>query len=304
MKLNFYAFGWGILTWLGGWSMLQAQAFDSGRVRVVISGQAIADTTFESGDSASTIQITLAEVTGATDVVSSAMGQTNQPGSLISLSSMGANIVPGRRYTIVASTAHIADWNVEATAPSGYVVELNGVEATSWPNASSIRIVPQRDAFTGRAGTATSLATGRVQWQVSLGSLENGDSARCLSILDDGRGTSWSDVFTPVGISVQSNEVTVIPDMTKPGPRQVVATEAVVDIVTTGDYSYDLKFYSREAAIAPTGGAALYTFGSNQPFVVYSISRDGNGLLLGPRFGMPVSSSCCTAVIPPWRRTP
>jgi hypothetical protein len=138
---------------------------------------------------------------------------------------------------------HIADWNVEATAPSGSSVELNGVEATSWPNASSIRIVPPRDAFTGRAGTATSLATGRVQWQVSLGSLENGDSARCLSILDDGRGTSWSDVFTPVGIGVQSNEVTVIPDMTKPGPRQVVATEAVVDIVTTGDYSYDLEFY-------------------------------------------------------------
>ena len=156
MKWIFRGIGLLILMWMGRWSTLHAQAFGDGKVRVVISGQAVADTTFESGDSASTIQIALAEVTGATDVVSSAMGQTNQPGSLISLSSMGVNIVPGRRYTIVASTAHIADWNVEATAPSGYVVELNGVEATSWPNASSIRIVPQRDAFTGRAGTATS----------------------------------------------------------------------------------------------------------------------------------------------------
>jgi hypothetical protein len=96
MKWIFRGIGLLILMWMGRWSTLHAQAFGDGKVRVVISGQAVADTTFESGDSASTIQIALAEVTGATDVVSSAMGQTNQPGSLISLSSMGVNIVPGQ----------------------------------------------------------------------------------------------------------------------------------------------------------------------------------------------------------------
>lgn len=289
-----------IILSLGAWSALWGQGFDAGKVRVVITGEAVADTTFEAGDLTATIQVNLPEVPDPLDVISRAEGQTTQPGGGMSLSAMGVNLVPGRRYTITASTAHIADWNVQAAAPPGYVVELNGVEATSWPGASSIRIVPQRDAFTGRAGTATSLATGRVHWQVSLGSLENGDSARCLSILDEGRGAGWSDVFTPHGISVQSNEVTLIPDPVTLAPRQIAATEAVVDIVTTSPTSYDLKFYTRDAATAPTGSATLYTFGTNAPFVVYSVSRDGSDTKLkivrtdNGSTGLPVRTSQTT----------
>lgn len=255
---------------------LPGQGFDAAKVRVVMWGDAVSSPFGEDGGPA-TYQIQIPEIdyVGSPDVISGAYGDTNSPSSLITTGVMGLNLEPGRKYLISVSTAQVDSWNVQATAPPGYSVEFDGVEATSWPNATSIRIVPQRDAFTARAGESTSIATGRVHWQVSLGSLPNGDSARCLVILDAARGAAWTDLFTPRGIGIQSNEVQGISDSSG-DLRQVDATETVVDIITTSTTSYELRFYTRESATAPTGGSTLYTFVGKHPFVLYAISRDGS----------------------------
>ncbi len=212
------------------------------------------------------------------ELMTGSEGGTGQPGQQFQTSACFVKLEPGRLYTITSGGSNISDSSVSATAPPGYAIELNGVECSSFSGGEfTIRLVPKYNAFSGRAGTASSLSTGKVHWQVALGSLPNGDSARCISLLQAATGTAanWdAEVFKLSNLSVQSSEVSVYRDGFG-DLRQVMSREAWVDIKTLSGPvtpAYQLFVYNRLTAdIDPATTSQPYHF-LGKPYVVYTVS--------------------------------
>lgn len=254
---------------------VRAQGYDAVKVQVSVWGTARANEGSGEGFSAD-YYFNIPELSAG------GSGTTETSGATFSASGATAKMVPGRSYIVTWGGNNLAESNVQASAPPGYAIEFSGVESSSYGGPSTIRLIPKYASFTGRAGTTSSLSTGKVHWQVALGYLANGDPARSLAIMDEATTSSWSDLFTPRGLSVQSSEVGVIYTPTDSGPflagelRQVICNEAYVDIVpAAGRTSYDIKFYSRDTAGASQSASGQpFTF-TGTPFVTYTIARDG-----------------------------
>ena len=249
-----------------------AQGGDAAKVAILIWGEARAND-FGDEDSAS-YGFDLPEA-----LFAGGNGSTTVPGANFSASGVTVSLVPGKAYVVNTNGSNLAESNIRASAPPGYVIEFNGIERTVYGDSTMrLRIVSKYHTFFGRAGTSSSLSTGQTHWQVALGYLANGDPARSLAIVDVGTDANWSSAFTPRGLSIQSSEVSLIPVSTTTGPfvageiRQVVAPEVVVDIVpAAGRTSYEMRFYHR-ASVSP---AAPYT-PTGSPYVKYTVARDGS----------------------------
>ena len=89
-----------------------------------------------------------------------------------SASGVTVSLVPGKAYVVNTNGSNLAESNIRASAPPGYVIEFNGIERTVYGDSTMrLRIVSKYHTFFGRAGTSSSLSTGQTHWQVALGYL-------------------------------------------------------------------------------------------------------------------------------------
>lgn len=192
-----------------------------------------------------------------------------------------ARMLPGRVYRLIVNGTRL--WNNAAllsfSCPGGYQLEVDGMiknsEAVSTaygPSVIKIRVLDPTQMLSARAGTASSISSGKIFWQVALGGLKNGGSAGALALADAGTDVNWSSIFTPAGLQYQQISTEVVPSFANGNIRQVLGNEACVDVVTLSTTSYELRFYTCGQMQGTTAPRSFIGF----PFVTYRIERDGS----------------------------
>lgn len=191
---------------------------------------------------------------------------------------------PGKDYIFSVSGTSVQGMQLYAGVQPGYQAEIDGYirgsellsENSIGPNGLGdylaqvhVRIIAPSSTDGASAGTCSSIASGRIQWSVSLGTLKNGSAAGSIVITDPGTETSWSSLFTPALLQYESvsSEVVVVSDSNN-NIRQIVSDQALVDVSTPTSTSVKLDFYD------PVGmsGGGPYT-PSGTPYVSYLISQ-------------------------------
>ncbi len=184
---------------------------------------------------------------------------------------------PGKAYALTVAGSGITSGEVLFVPPAGFDLWINGVPttrlafgSTAFPPVYDVLLLPRGGTFTGPVGTASSLAGGSLGWEVSLGSLHNGNSAGSLMIADHGMG-AWN-VFTPQTLSYNatSSEVRIHRDNAG-AIRQILTNEALIDIYPLDDSSFDIRFYP---PVAPNITGYQVPVGSW--FVSYRVAKDGS----------------------------
>ncbi|MGH6628198.1 MAG: hypothetical protein ACREB3_00535, partial [Burkholderiales bacterium] len=196
---------------------------------------------------------------------------------------------PGKSYSVSVMGLTVTSLSMYVTPPPGYQVEIDGVprELVSatvgsgsgyfYAHTYIVRVSSPRQDFSGRAGTASPISADKLHWQVSLGYLKNGGSARSLAIIDAATASSWSSLFTPAGLQYAppSSEVYVYRDGSS-NIRQIIANQAAVDVVTNGATQYELRFYHPQQV---QGSTYPRTF-TGQPYVTYRIEQGATATTL------------------------
>lgn len=184
---------------------------------------------------------------------------------------------PGRNYTISVSGNNMSEYLIQVYSPPGYVAVIDGLTqngyVTDQPGTHTFRLVPQRTAFTGPPGSSSSLSAGKMYWEISLGSTENGSPAGDLAIINAAKGGNWSDIWNPDDLSTFVSSSDVVTYQPNGVLRQVVTPQVYVDINPAADgNSYTIDFYNR-ATTTTSSSAFPYVFSGN-PYVTYTISND------------------------------
>jgi RHS repeat-associated protein len=119
----------------------------------------------------------------------------------------------------------------------------------------------------GLPGGNQGAKTGSISWQIPLGLTATGDSAGYLTLYSP---NITPVLYTPAALraSVLGETAAVALDAQK-AVRQVLAPQALADIVTTGVSSYEIRFYDRTAVGAP-GGDGLYA-ASGSPYLTWRV---------------------------------
>lgn len=198
-----------------------------------------------------------------------------------------ARMEPGKVYQILVdgvNAGSVVDAvSLHMAPPLGYEVEIDYVRrqradhATSASHQYTVRLMGSREQQFMATGAATQLMVGRIYWQVGLGALRNGKAAGSLSIVDAGASANWSVLSTISALHYESPspEIIVVP---KAGGlmRQIVANQAVVDIVTsTEDASltasqYELRFYHPDQATGTDLDVRTFT---GQSYLTYRVEQ-------------------------------
>ena len=189
-----------------------------------------------------------------------------------------ARLEVGRSYPLGISASLVNKVAINLVPPPGYRMEIDGMVRTrlefsvsgSHTTPKIIRVLPPTGSAAGRAGTASSITSGRIYWQVSLGNLSNGASALPLAIIDAGTASSWSNLFTPAGLQYEAPSAEVYVHRDVKGIRQIIADEAAVDVSIVSPTCYELRFYDPTTQM--TGSAYPRTF-QGEPFVTYRIEQ-------------------------------
>lgn len=197
-----------------------------------------------------------------------------------------ARFLPGKVYYVSVESSELSELTLQAVPEIGYEIEIESVPRERLPLqvsgfiTKSVRVLSPANQVAARGGTATSLSSGSVYWQVSMGSLANGSSAGSIGFIDTGTG-GWGSLFSAQGLIYvpTSSEVEVIlngPGATAPYVpgtiRQVIAPQVCADVVLTGTYQCEIKFYHASQRI--TSGSAPYAF-TGDPFAWYLVNQDG-----------------------------
>lgn len=196
-----------------------------------------------------------------------------------------ARMVPGKTYTLSSGSGDVQSFVLQAVPPPGYIMEIDGVprERISVGGGASVRlrVRPPETASPARAGVAAALTTERTLWQVSLGSLSNGQSAGSIAFIDTDAASSVASIFRPEGLIYDptSSEVEVLLNNAQaPAPyipgtiRQIITPQVCVDVVITAQAQCELKFYHRSQLIL--NGSFPRSF-SGAPFVWYFFNQKG-----------------------------
>lgn len=195
-----------------------------------------------------------------------------------------ARLEPGKTYFLNISSSDLSSGTLQAVPPPGYEMEIERVPRERYDMGGGgsvrLRVLAPFQVLSGHAGTATALTSGRILWQVALGSLSNGGSAGALAIIDTGSANNWSQLFTPAGFFYEptSSDVSVFynpgnvaaPDIPY-AIRQIITPEVGVDIIVTSSNQAEVKFYHRSQMVGTSG---LRSF-SGAPFIWYLINQDG-----------------------------
>ncbi|MCX6938836.1 MAG: hypothetical protein NTU80_13280 [Verrucomicrobia bacterium] len=184
---------------------------------------------------------------------------------------------PGKSYVLNVSGTNLASGEVLLAPPAGFTLWINGVPTTrlvygagtfNLPNYEVI-LLPASGTYSGLVGSASSLQGGSIGWEVSLGSLRNGGSAGSLMLADHGLGT-WN-IFSPAALAYNATDSEIRIYRESGALRQILANEALVDIVTIDPTTYELRFYP-PVSPAATG----YQAPVGAAFVTYRVARDGS----------------------------
>ena len=120
---------------------------------------------------------------------------------------------------------------------------------------------------TGLAGGNRGPTTGSIRWQIPLGHTATGESAGFLTLYSPNVTPA---LYTPAALraSVLGENAAVVLDA-QSAVRQVLAPQALADIVTTSTSSYEIRLYDR-ADVGALGGAGLYAL-SGSPYLKWRI---------------------------------
>lgn len=191
-----------------------------------------------------------------------------------------ARLEPGKTYEISVSGNNLSFLNLKFEPPAGYEMEIDGQTRTKYSGSQwllhseliTVRVLGAATAFSGRAGTATSIQSGRILWQVALGTLRNGKSAGSILLNQAGTSDDWTtgnSVFTPAGLDYEGRDE-IEPYRENGNIRQILANEACVDVVTLSTTSYELRFYPFARMQGTSDPRSLSGF----PYVTYKIEKD------------------------------
>ena len=121
------------------------------------------------------------------------------------------------------------------------------------------------------AGGGPGPYSGSIDWNMPLGLSADGRPAGILSLYSL---HVTPELYTPAALTcaVTGTNATIIPDSVGL-IRQILAPQALVDIVVTSSNSYDIKVYDRSAAGSP-GTDGIYT-PSGSPYVIWRVDNPG-----------------------------
>jgi len=114
---------------------------------------------------------------GAADGAVDASGLVTTPNTNYTSSVSTVKFEPNKTYALTAQSFFSFPYQeLHVVAPPGYLAEIDGVARPSltlntYSHVYTVRILAAVE-FSPRAGAASSLSPNKVQWQVSLGSLE------------------------------------------------------------------------------------------------------------------------------------
>ncbi|HEY5551680.1 MAG TPA: hypothetical protein VIK52_07320, partial [Opitutaceae bacterium] len=200
----------------------------------------------------------------------------------------------GKEYLVsVDADGQVCDWlKLTVAAPEGYAAQIDGIHrpmlsVTGWSHQFRVRIVAKSFPSVGDSlpvGGASSLSSGvgnpgsppGITWDAGLGALLNGEPAGSMRIVSHGYDNSWTPFFTPAGLYYQSASDEVQVYRVSNQIRQVVAPQAVVDVVTTTSTSYEIRYYN--PADASTSGWPRTFTGS--PFTTYKVEQGATSTAL------------------------
>lgn len=193
--------------------------------------------------------------------------------------SMGAagtvQVESGRSYTLnIVRTNLLPEGKVSIVVPPQYRVVMNGLARNSVDLTDTVvfMVVPQNQGPPGAAGFASSVATSRLDWEVALGSLRNGDTAGSLRMVETALAESWDGFFSPGMLYYEASSDEVYVHRESNVIRQIIANQVAIDIkpVENVPDTYDILCYHP----SQMSGAAPATF-SGKPFVEYRVAKGG-----------------------------
>jgi RHS repeat-associated protein len=172
--------------------------------------------------------------------------------------------------------------------PNGYTLFINGVERRDAPSGvyyNDVQLRPRVLFAPDKIGEATGVRFATdYAWGVSLGTLINGQSAGHIFFNEraflygahnESNGQAWgiSPVLSPdcLVYTKESDEITVV--MSGSRIQQIKARQGLANIVSTGLYSYEIRFYRPEDTAEAYSGAPAHepSIVSGTPFAVYRI---------------------------------
>jgi hypothetical protein len=199
-----------------------------------------------------------------------------------------AHMEPGKIYHITVSGAFAGGVAtavaLNAAPPLGYEIEIDSIPRQRAENGTSdnhiyqVRLLGLKERAFMEAGSTTQLMIGRIYWQLGLGGLRNGKAAGSIAIVDAGASSSWSALYTPSALQYEapSDEIVVL-RASGNVLRQVIANQAVVDIVTVSSTAYDIGLY--HPAQASGSGTTVRTFTGN-PYLKYRVEQGATSTTL------------------------
>jgi len=216
-------------------------------------------------------------------------GYGNPSGQNTTTAAATAVLVPDTVYTVTFSGVDTPGGWIAVAAPQGYQVLINKQPFTTYGYSAALNqynhfiaggaiqvLVSSPNALSGRAGTASSITSGQVRWQIALGYELNGSSAGALTISDQGIGGSWN-VFTRSAVQYMAPSTEIVTYNDSTGLRQILADQADVDLV---DYivgtSYYINFYNPSTR---QGSGFPYTH-TGYPYVSYLIQQGSTATTL------------------------
>lgn len=188
-----------------------------------------------------------------------------------------------RSYTLNIGGTNLGAGDVVLACPPGFQVVLGGLRRskTTFSNSLSMEfeIVPAARQQPALSGTATTVAVSEIQWSVSLGRLQNGESAGDLELIDTGTRTDWTPLFSSGRLYYEStsSEVSVVRNYGV--IRQIIANEVAIDINQPSPPAnwYEVRCYNPAQRHPVTG------IFSGSPFATYKVEQN-------PESGAPATS--------------
>jgi RHS repeat-associated protein len=219
---------------------------------------------------------------------------------------LNTRFVPGVTYyvSVTVDNGYQPDYSntgapgfdLYVSAPTGYIIEqkmstdqyfvgtehqsgqLNVVARTTTV-AVMVRIRAIQDPGL-RAGMATAFNVDRILWQLSLGSLPNGNSAGCLTFANLVGSTDLAGMFTRQKLfsDVGSSDVVQLMDLNDSNTyRQIIAPQVCVDIVgQLSSGTVELKCYNSTQRSAQVNANTGYYDFSGDPYAWYKVIPQGS----------------------------
>jgi RHS repeat-associated protein len=166
-----------------------------------------------------------------------------------------------------------------ALAPPGYTVEINGFirNRVSWNLASAsaarvkVRIIEIGGEYSGAVATSSELESGKIRWQLSLGTLSDGRPAGNLALVGHGRVDDWSIYRKASALCYEQISGEVYVHSTNGNISQIYTPQAFVTVTQTST-ALTIKFYHPDQIT----GSSFPKGVSGSPFTTYNIETAGS----------------------------